>query len=73
MGFDKISGYMVNFVQQGEDTVVANLVIDKRSLPLHLQKMIVSQLLQVVGDQGLGQLKLFNDLRNGFLVSADTL
>ena len=48
MGFDEISGYMVNFVQQGEDTVVANLVIDKRSLPLHLQKMIVPQLLQVV-------------------------
>ena len=73
MGFYEISGYMVNFIQQGQDTVVANLVIDKRPLPLHLQKMIVPQLFQVVGDQGLRQLKLFNDLGNGFLVSADTL
>ncbi len=57
---------MLHAVQDIDDLLVGKTIKDKRSTPLDLDKQGTSQLFEMVGYKGLGKMKFFYDLADGF-------
>jgi hypothetical protein len=67
----QVRGQVFHVFQNPGDSGIGDLVIHKEAVSLHLHQEGPSKLLQVMGDQGLGQTQFFDNAGDGLLAIID--